>query len=109
MTTPSDKWAPDTVAVRGGLARSAFEETSEALYLTSGFVYQTAEDAEAAASYSISTVSGRLQLDDTRVTNIRGRYTAKHGELDRRWTDFRVNGVSADVSVLHTARTTASA
>jgi O-succinylhomoserine sulfhydrylase len=30
------------------LSRSGFEETSEALYLTSGFVYETAEDAEAA-------------------------------------------------------------
>lgn len=34
--------------MRGGLQRSGFEETSEALFLTSGFVYQTAEDAEAA-------------------------------------------------------------
>jgi O-succinylhomoserine sulfhydrylase len=41
-------WHPDTLAVRGGLARSGFEETSEALYLTSGYVYDTAEDAEAA-------------------------------------------------------------
>lgn len=39
---------PDTLAVRGGLARSGFEETSEALYLTSGFVYGSAADAEAA-------------------------------------------------------------
>jgi len=39
---------PDTLAVRGGLSRSPFEETSEALYLTSGFVYATAEEAEAA-------------------------------------------------------------
>ena len=39
---------PDTVAVRGGLARSNFDETSEALYLTSGFVYESAEQAEAA-------------------------------------------------------------
>ena len=39
---------PDTLAVRGGLTRSPFEETSEALYLTSGFVYATAEEAEAA-------------------------------------------------------------
>ncbi|GAA1893983.1 O-succinylhomoserine sulfhydrylase [Lapillicoccus jejuensis] len=39
---------PDTLAVRGGLTRSGFEETSEALFLTSGFVYATAEDAEAA-------------------------------------------------------------
>ncbi|MGN6414876.1 O-succinylhomoserine sulfhydrylase [Flexivirga sp.] len=47
-SSPSHDWSPDTVAVRGGLSRSGFEETSEALYLTSGFVYRTAEDAEAA-------------------------------------------------------------
>ena len=39
---------PDTIAVRGGLARSNFDETAEALFLTSGFVYQSAEQAEAA-------------------------------------------------------------
>ena len=39
---------PDTYAVRGGLTRSAFDETSEALYLSSGFVYGTAQEAEAA-------------------------------------------------------------
>ena len=43
-----DQWRPDTVAVRAGLSRSEFQETSEALYLTSGFIYPTAEDAEAA-------------------------------------------------------------
>lgn len=41
-----EEWSPDTVAVRGGLHRSGFEETSEALYLTSGFVYESAEAAE---------------------------------------------------------------
>jgi O-succinylhomoserine sulfhydrylase len=39
---------PDTLAVRGGLARSEFDETAEAVYLTSGFVYDSAEQAEAA-------------------------------------------------------------
>ena len=39
------EWAPDTVAVRGGLARSEFDETAEALYLTSGYVYSSAEEA----------------------------------------------------------------
>ena len=39
---------PDTLAVRGGLARSSFDETAEALFLTSGFVYDSAEQAEAA-------------------------------------------------------------
>ncbi len=41
-------WAEATQLVRGGLARSAFDETAEALYLTSGFVYGSAEEAEAA-------------------------------------------------------------
>ncbi|MFC9964674.1 O-succinylhomoserine sulfhydrylase [Nocardia ignorata] len=39
---------PATLGVRGGLRRSGFDETSEALYLTSGFVYENAEAAEAA-------------------------------------------------------------
>lgn len=39
---------PDTLAVRGGLARSSFDETAEAIFLTSGFVYDSAEQAEAA-------------------------------------------------------------
>lgn len=43
-----DSWQPDTNAVRGGIDRTAFEETSEALFLTSGYVYDTAEAAEAA-------------------------------------------------------------
>ncbi len=42
------QWSRQTLAVRGGLARSAFAETSEAVFLTSGFVYATAEEAEAA-------------------------------------------------------------
>ena len=39
---------PQTEAVRGGLERSAFGETSEGLFLTSGYVYPSPEDAEAA-------------------------------------------------------------
>ncbi len=41
-------WRPQTRLVRGGLRRSPFEETAEAIYATSGFVYETAEAAEAA-------------------------------------------------------------
>ena len=41
-------WRPATQLVRGGMARSGFDETSEALYLTSGFVYPDAASAEAA-------------------------------------------------------------
>ncbi|MGZ5385424.1 MAG: PLP-dependent transferase, partial [Acidimicrobiia bacterium] len=41
------KWRPKTNQVRGGLERSPFGETAEALYLTSGYVYETAEAAAA--------------------------------------------------------------
>lgn len=43
-----DGLSAQTLAVRGGQARSTFDETSEGLYLTSGFVYGSAEEAEAA-------------------------------------------------------------
>ena len=39
---------PETIAVRGGLARSGFGETGEALYLSSGFTYDSAEMAASA-------------------------------------------------------------
>ncbi len=38
----------DTEAVRAGLDRSPHDETAEALFLTSGYVYESAEEAEAA-------------------------------------------------------------
>ncbi|MCY0906505.1 O-succinylhomoserine sulfhydrylase [Arthrobacter sp. H14-L1] len=41
-------WAPDTQAVRGGLDRSEFQETSEALFVNSGYVYESAQAAEQA-------------------------------------------------------------
>ncbi|MDN2566689.1 O-succinylhomoserine sulfhydrylase [Aquibium sp. A9E412] len=44
---PSRHWKPQTALVHGGTQRSAFGETSEALYLTQGFVYDSAEAAEA--------------------------------------------------------------
>lgn len=37
-----------TIGVRGGLTRSGFDETAEAMYLTSGYVYGSAADAEKA-------------------------------------------------------------
>jgi O-succinylhomoserine sulfhydrylase len=41
------KLGTNTNLIRGGLNRSQFNETSEALFLTSGFVYDSAEQAEA--------------------------------------------------------------
>jgi O-succinylhomoserine sulfhydrylase len=48
VETGMSQLRPDTLAVRGGLARSNFDETSEGLFLTSGYVYSSAEEAEAA-------------------------------------------------------------
>jgi len=66
---------PATLAVRGGQVRSPFAETSETLYLTQGYVYATAAEAEAAfageadrfqySRYSnptVSTFEERLRL-----------------------------------------------
>ncbi len=41
------KWRARTQAVRGGQTRTGFQETAEALFLTSGYAYETADEAEA--------------------------------------------------------------
>ena len=64
-------------------------------------------DADVPVSYTINTVAGRLQLDDSEITGVRGRYTGKYGVLDANWLDLRANTVSGNVSVLHTERVAA--
>jgi O-succinylhomoserine sulfhydrylase len=55
-------WRPATLAVRGGTARSEYGETSEALFLTSGYSYDRAEDAAARfAGDQIGMTYSRLQ------------------------------------------------
>jgi DUF4097 and DUF4098 domain-containing protein YvlB len=60
--------------------------------------------ADVPASYTLNTVGGKLQIGDQSITGIKGRYTGKWGELDKRWTDLRVNTVGGDVSVLRAVR-----
>lgn len=48
MSEKTKEFRPQTQLVRAGLARSQFRETSEALYLNSGFVFESAAQAEAA-------------------------------------------------------------
>ena len=43
-----DGVGPATIGVRGGILRSQFEETAEAIYLASGYVYESAAAAEQA-------------------------------------------------------------
>ncbi|MGH7085033.1 MAG: O-succinylhomoserine sulfhydrylase [Acetobacteraceae bacterium] len=53
MTDPTPPLSPATTMVHGGVVRSQFGETAEALYLTSGFVYQSAEQAAATCAGTI--------------------------------------------------------
>ncbi len=53
----TSKWRPATQAVRGGTSRSEHGETSEVLYLNSGFTYDDAE-----------TVAARFRLEDPGMT-----------------------------------------
>jgi DUF4097 and DUF4098 domain-containing protein YvlB len=59
--------------------------------------------AGVAARYRINTVAGKLQLDDSEITGIRGSYSGKYGDLDSHWLDFSASTVSGDVAVLHGA------
>ena len=43
----SGKWRAQTMAVRGGQLRSEFQETAEGLFLTSGYAYDSPDEAEA--------------------------------------------------------------
>ncbi|MEQ9519439.1 MAG: O-succinylhomoserine sulfhydrylase [Parvibaculum sp.] len=47
QSNTSNSFRARTLAVHGGTMRSPFGETSEAMFLTSGYVYETAEAAEA--------------------------------------------------------------
>jgi O-succinylhomoserine sulfhydrylase len=58
----TQKWKPATQAIRGGTARSEFGETSEALFLTSGYAYDCAADAAARfAGEQVGMTYSRLQ------------------------------------------------
>ena len=46
--TDPQNWRPATQLVRGGTERSHFDETSEAIFMTSGYVYESPEEAEQA-------------------------------------------------------------
>ena len=41
-------WRPATQLVRGGTNRSNFAETNEGVFMTSGYIYETAEQAQRA-------------------------------------------------------------
>ncbi|MES2339086.1 MAG: aminotransferase class I/II-fold pyridoxal phosphate-dependent enzyme [Pseudomonadota bacterium] len=71
-------WRPATQAVRGGTARSEFGETSEALFLTSGYAYDCAGDAAARfAGEQVGMTYSRLQ--NPTVEMLEGRIALLEG------------------------------
>ncbi len=79
----SQKWRQATQLVRGGTRRSDQDETSEALYLTSGFAYDAAEVAEArfkgeAAGFTYSRLSNpTVAMFEERMALIEGAEAAR--------------------------------
>lgn len=64
----TSNWRPATQAVRGGTARSEWGETSEALFLTSGYAYDCAADAAARfAGEQVGMTYSRLQNPTTEM------------------------------------------
>ncbi len=58
-----------------------------------------------AAEYRVNTVNGRIQLDDTEITGVRGNYSGKYGTLERSFLEFRANTVNGNVVVVHSGAT----
>ena len=79
MSTPdTPDWAFDTLAVRAGQERSQFNEHSEALYLTSSFVFDNA--AQAAARFSGSEPGNvYARFTNPTVSNLQERLAALEG------------------------------
>src|SRR5215510_8882495 len=75
------RWRLATKLVQGGILRSPFGETCEAIYMSSGFVYGSAEEAEAAFANT------RPRFIYSRFSNptadVRGAHGAARGRRGR--------------------------
>ena len=90
----SDSWHPATRLVQGGIERSAFGETAEALFLTSGFVYDSAEQAEATFTGAVKhyqysrianpTITMLERMVPPRTSSVAGRKGRGGRDLDMR-------------------------
>ncbi len=102
MTYPITTFRPATVLVHGGTARSAFGETSEALFLTSGFVYDDAEQAEATFAGTVAHYQ-YSRFGNPTVTMLEERLAELEGAQACRATATGMAAVhSAMLSVLRT-------
>lgn len=81
--TNPNSWRPATALVHGGTLRTPFGETSEALFLNSGFTYDSARDAELRFrgeqdGYIYSRFSNpTVTMFETRMAMLEGAETAR--------------------------------
>ncbi|WP_084125296.1 O-succinylhomoserine sulfhydrylase [Demequina sp. NBRC 110054] len=72
---------PDTLAVRGGLHRTPFDEMAEPIFMTQGYIYPTAAEAEAAFAGEIERYQYSRYANPT-VTMFEERLAAIEGAED---------------------------
>jgi O-succinylhomoserine sulfhydrylase len=83
MSASARRYRPETRLVHSGTLRSPFGETSEALFLTQGFVYDTAEQCEARfkgedPGYQYSRFSNpTVTMFETRMAEFEGAEAAR--------------------------------
>ena len=94
--TETRRRRPATELVHGGVLRSQFAETSEALFLTQGFVYASAEEAEARF---LGTSSGYQysRFGNPTVTMFEDRMAAFEGAEAARATATGMAAVTASI------------
>ena len=73
------KWRARTQAVRGGQIRTPFQETSEALFLTSGYAYEAPEEAEARFKAGLGTA---LELADAEYLRTEAEIQLAGGQFE---------------------------
>jgi DUF4097 and DUF4098 domain-containing protein YvlB len=101
VTGEIPKFHSDSISGKVFLDLTGIPETAKIKTVSGTVTVRLA--AGVAARYRINTVAGRLQLDDSEITGIRGSYSGKYGDLDGHWLDFSASTVSGDVAVLHGA------
>src|SRR6188472_2178470 len=83
MSTSTKTYRPETKLIHAGTLRSQFGETSEALFLTQGYVYDSAEDCEALfsgkkAGYVYSRYANpTVAMFETRMCALEGAEAAR--------------------------------
>ncbi len=94
MTLDPSRLRPATRLVHGGVQRTPYGETAEALFLTSGYVYDDAEQAEATIAGTIEHYQYSRYANPT-VTMLEQRLCAIEGAEDCRTTSTGMAAVNA--------------